>query len=64
MSKLFQITEEDLESLEATLPELQLAMMPLLNDPMLQKRLSMCKKILSDVRWNYGPPTEVGQVEA
>ncbi len=58
MSKLFQIKEEDLGALEATLPQLADALMPVLNNR-LRVQLRRAQQVLSDVRWNYGPPSEV-----
>ena len=64
MGRLFQIHDDDLGELERTLPQLADALMPVLANPLLANRLRVqlrrCQKILSDVRWNYGPP---GQVE-
>ncbi len=58
MSKLFQIKEDDLGALEATLPQLADALMPVLNNR-LRVQLRRAQQVLSDVRWNYGPPSEV-----
>lgn len=63
MGKLFQIYEEHLSELEHTLPELSDALMPHL-DNRLRVQLRRIKAILSDVRWNYGPPGEVEIVPA
>lgn len=57
----FKISEEDLVELERTLPQLSLAMMPLL-DNRLRTKLRQVQKILSDVRWGYGPASNVGTV--
>lgn len=61
MSKLFQIYEDDLASLERVLPELSDAMIDNLT-PRLKTQLRRVQKILSDVRWNYGPPAHVETV--
>ncbi|MCH8343701.1 MAG: hypothetical protein IH983_06910 [Planctomycetes bacterium] len=58
MSKLFQINEDDLGALEATLPQLADALMPVLNNK-LRVQIRRVQQILSDVRWDYGPPTDV-----
>ncbi len=58
MSRLFQIKEDDLGALEATLPQLADALMPVLNNR-LRVQLRRAQQVLSDVRWNYGPPQEV-----
>lgn len=61
--KQFQINEEDLGELEKTLPQLAEAMLPLLNNR-LRVQLRRCQSILSNVRWNYGPASEVREVPA
>jgi hypothetical protein len=63
MSKLFQIYEDDLGELEQMLPQLAQALMPVLNNK-LRVQLRRCQTILSSVRWDYGPPTEVEKVPA
>lgn len=63
MSKLFQIKEEDLGALEATLPQLADALMPVLNNR-LRVQIRRVQKILSDVRWGYRRPTEVQIIPA
>jgi len=63
MPKVFQIHEEDLAELERTLPQLSESMLPVLT-PCLRTQLRRCKIILSNVRWNYGPPTDVEQIPA
>jgi hypothetical protein len=60
--KLHQITDDDLAELERTLPQLAEALMPIL-DNRLRAMLRRCQKIVSDVRWNYGPPSEVEKVD-
>lgn len=63
MSKLFQIYEEDLGELEHLLPQLAEALVPSL-DNRLRVKLRRCQKVLTDVRWNYGPPTQVESLPA
>jgi hypothetical protein len=58
MSNLHQINEEDLSELEQIMPQLAQALMPVLNNK-LRVQLRRCQSILSSVRWNYGPPSEV-----
>lgn len=58
MGRLLQIHDEDLTTLERTLPQLSDALMPVL-DNQLRMKLRQVQKILSDVRWNYGPQSEV-----
>lgn len=62
--RMFQISEDDLASLEAELPEILSHTMMACNDPLLRKRWDAVKKIMSDVRWNYGPPIEVSEIKA
>lgn len=60
--KHFIISEDDLETLERALPSLQDAMMgapDVINRKDVHDHLQMSKAILSNVRWNYGPPTNV-----
>lgn len=64
--RYFQISESDLETLEQQLPEIidAASVSPRWNDnKTLQEASAMLKKIASDVRWNYGPPEIVKQVE-
>jgi hypothetical protein len=61
MSKLFQIYEKDLSELERLMPQFCEALMPRL-DNRLRRQLRQCQSILSDVRWNYGPATNVEEI--
>lgn len=61
--KLFQITEDDLAELERTLPQFAFVLMPNL-DNRLRAQCRRVQAILSNVRWNYGPPTEVERLPA
>ena len=63
MPKLFQIHEEDLADLERTLPQFADALMPAI-DNRLRAQFRRIQAILSNVRWNYGPPSEVEIVPA
>jgi hypothetical protein len=63
MSKLFRIEEEDLGELERIMPQLADALMPTLNNQ-LRVQLRRCKTILSNVRWEYGPATQVKIIPA
>ncbi len=58
MPKLFQVYEEDLGELEKILPQLAEALVRNL-DNRSRIKLRRCQAILSNVRWNYGPPTEI-----
>ncbi len=62
-TKLFQITETDLASLEEELPALMDAHSITCNDPLTRKRWELVKNILSNVRWNYGPPVQVEHID-
>lgn len=57
--KMYQIYEEDLEALESNLPALMDAAFEQCNDPLVRKRWERVKSIVSNVRWNYGPPAIV-----
>lgn len=59
MSRLFHIYESDLAALETALPRLQDALGEAMNRPDMQVIVGEVKEILSNVRWNYGPYTEV-----
>lgn len=65
MSKLFQISEEDLRTLEQSLPVLSEVIVTAgrsaLNNRV-RGHLRRVKQILSDVRWHDGPPTEVEEL--
>lgn len=70
MSRLFQIKETDLAELEHTLPELLLAMYPMLGGGAetganrLRLQWNRVKDILTNVRWDYGPPLDVTVIPA
>lgn len=63
MSRLLQICDDDLATLEKTLPQLADALMPRM-DNRLRVQLRQVQKILSAVRWGYGPPAEIKVVSA
>lgn len=60
--KLFQIYDEHLADLESILPQLADRLFDRM-DARLRTQLRRVQKILSDVRWNYGPPTDVQRIE-
>lgn len=62
MSKLYQIYEDDLAELERSVPELAHALMGSLT-PRLKTKLRAVQSILSNVRWNYGPPEHVEKID-
>jgi hypothetical protein len=59
----YMIHEKDLCELERLLPMLAEDLTPVLN-PRIKTQLRRVKQILSDVRWDYGPPEEVLQIPA
>lgn len=54
MSKLHQIYDEDLATLERELPELAEALSPHMNNR-LRIKIRTVQQILLNVRWKYGP---------
>jgi hypothetical protein len=62
--KLFQMYEDDLQKMEALLPMVVDRLGMAMNDPALQVAAEELKRIVSDVRWNYGPPSEVKHIAA
>jgi hypothetical protein len=64
MSKLFQVSEDDLAELERVIPDLgELLAFSTDMDAKTRVQLRRVQKILSDVRWNYGPPSDVTVVQ-
>ncbi len=63
MAKLFQIYEEDLEELERVIPDLAISLSPHLG-PRQRTQLRNLKEILSNIRWDYGPHTDVTIIPA
>lgn len=61
--KLFRITEDDLVALEHILP---LVFWKLTCTPKAQPedrvQFRRVQKILTDIRWDYGPPEEVAEI--
>jgi hypothetical protein len=67
MSKLFQITEEDLAELEHVMPQIQNDLFDELAGPAgnrIRVQLRRVKEILTNVRWDYGPPEHVERIDA
>jgi hypothetical protein len=63
---MFQITEDDLAELERLLPEVADAVSFGTEpgaSPRIRTQLNRVKTILSNVRWNYGPPSEVERID-
>jgi hypothetical protein len=63
-TRLLQITEDDLISLESTLPDLMWRESLACNDTLTRKKWESVKAILSNIRWNYGPPSEVETINS
>lgn len=60
--RYFQVSEDDLAELERTLPDLMSStVMSLTNRQRVQFR--RCQRILTNVRWNYGPPEVIEEVD-
>lgn len=64
MSRLFQIKEDDLVALEASVPAIVDMAMERLDNNVARVRLRTIQRILSDVRWNYGPARDVTIIPA
>lgn len=66
MSKLFRIYEQDVALLEKALPVLHEAasLSPLYMRADVQVAIEEAKRILSDIRWDYGPYEAVEMVNA
>lgn len=62
--KLHQITEDDLATLEKLLPELCDHLMNGGLDNARKAKIRQVQRIISDVRWNYGPPSDVQVIPA
>jgi len=65
-NKMFQIAEQDLQSLESILPLIyeEATDLKILNQRRdLQDSFIMVKEILSKVRWNYAPHTDIQEIE-
>lgn len=66
-SRTFRISEEDLAMLERAVPllhELASSMPETYKRPDVQVAIEECKRILSDVRWDYGPYQSVEVVHS
>ena len=65
MPKMFQIRQDDLADLERIMAVLceQLTMREDAT-PLQRVMARRVKKVLSDVRWNYGPPEDVTEIPA
>lgn len=63
MPRLFQINEDDLSDLERILPQFAEVMESNL-DNKLRGQIRRVQSILTNVRWDYGPPHEVEEIPA
>lgn len=63
MSQFFQVSEEDLQTLERECPALLSTNYDGCNEPLTRKRWEEVKRILSNIRWNYGPPSQVETID-
>ena len=63
MPRMHQINDDDLGALEQSLPQIADALEPVINNR-LRVQIRQVKKILSDVRWNYGPPSDIEIIPA
>lgn len=64
--KLFQINEDDLAELDHVLPELFAVTMTGYTDdsaPRVRKQMRRVQEIISRVRWDYGPWSEVEKID-
>lgn len=59
---LYQINQTDLEELERMLPNLTRRLWPDIDNPT-KVQIRTVKRIVSDVRWGYGPPEQCERIE-
>ena len=68
MSRFYQIHEDDLATLEREVPQICDALTIVMTNEEFRRRHSVkwraVQEILSNVRWGYGPPQEVGVIPA
>jgi methionine synthase II (cobalamin-independent) len=63
-TRLFQISEPDLAELERTVPALIEQAMKALDNNAARVGIRRVKQILTNVRWNYGPWSDVTEIPA
>ena len=63
MSKVYQVTEENLVELERIIPELYQSI-AIHCQPYQRTRFRQIKNMLSDIRWGGGPYSEIYQIPA
>lgn len=61
MPRMLQIHDDDLSDLERTLPEITDRLIGSM-DNALRIKIRRVQKILSNVRWGYGPPSHVEKI--
>lgn len=61
--KLYQINADDLATLEELAPQLVWMLDEKMNDTAVRMKARRIKEILSNVRWEYGPPSEIEKME-
>lgn len=63
--KMFQITEDDLAELERVIPDVcaKLQFSAGIN-PQSSTQIRRLQKIMTDIRWNYGPYQEIKTIPA
>lgn len=62
MARMYQISEADLCDLEQIMPRLADTLAQPGIDNKTKVRLRRVQRVLSDVRWNYGPPETVERI--
>lgn len=62
-TRLFQIHEPDLATLEADVPALCERLIGCMDNAM-RVRMRRVQTVLMNVRWNYGPPSEIEKIDA
>lgn len=62
-TRMFHVYETDLAELERLIPSIaDVAAFSTDATPRLRTQIRQVKKILSDIRWNYGPPEQVERI--
>lgn len=63
-TRMFQISEPDLETLEHDLPDLMAEMGLALNHSRNRVRWRRVIEVIRNIRWNYGPPEGIEIIPA
>lgn len=65
MGRMFQIHEDDLAALESTLPKIIDRLYTMCQiDNQLRTQIRRVQKVIVDVRWDYGPHTDIEIIPA